>query len=148
VLVVDDNRDAAQTLGLLLELCGHEVRVAHDGREALAIAEAFRPDAVLLDIGLPELDGYAVARALRGEGWARDLELIALTGWGQDEDRQKARDAGFDRHLTKPVDPDALQRLLERGSADVPVSGASATPAPAGSSSSSCRPTRPAARPS
>ena len=110
VLIADDNRDAADSLALLLELSGHEVRVAHLGQTALSLAQTFRPDVALLDIGMPDLSGYEVARALRQEPWATDLQLIALTGWGQDDDRRRALEAGFDHHLTKPVDPDQLGR--------------------------------------
>jgi PAS domain S-box-containing protein len=112
VLVADDNKDAADALAMLLELGGHEVRVAHGGRAALALAQTFRPDVAILDIGMPELDGYEVAKELRREPWGSRMCLVALTGWGQDEDRQRAQDVGFDRHLTKPVDTDALEKLL------------------------------------
>jgi PAS domain S-box-containing protein len=112
VLVADDNQDAADSLGMILEMSGHDVRVVHDGLAALAVAQSFRPDTVLLDIGMPQLNGYEVARALRQEPWGGGITLIALTGWGQERDRQKAMDAGFDRHLTKPVDPDALESLM------------------------------------
>jgi PAS domain S-box-containing protein len=112
VLVADDNKDAADALAMLLELAGHEVRVAHGGRAALSLAQTFRPDVALLDIGMPELNGYEVAKELRREPWGSRMCLIALTGWGQDEDRQRAKDAGFDRHLTKPVDTDTLEILL------------------------------------
>jgi signal transduction histidine kinase len=112
ILVADDNVDAADSLALLLELAGHQVRVAHDGRAALSAAAEFRPDAVLLDIGMPEMDGYQVARAVRRESWGKSVQLIALTGWGHEDDRQRALDAGFDRHLTKPVDPADLAALL------------------------------------
>jgi PAS domain S-box-containing protein len=112
VLVADDNKDAADALAMLLELAGHEVRVAHGGRAALSLAQTFRPDVALLDIGMPELNGYEVAKLLRREPWGSRMFLIALTGWGQDEDRQRAKEAGFDRHLTKPVDTDALEILL------------------------------------
>jgi len=97
---------------MILEMAGHDVRVVHDGRAALSVAEAFRPDTVLLDIGMPQLNGYQVAQALRQEPWGASITLIALTGWGQESDRQRATDAGFDRHLTKPVDPDALESLI------------------------------------
>ncbi len=113
VLVVDDNRDSANSLSLLLELDGHEVRRAYDGLEALDIAEEFRPEITLLDIGMPRLDGYGAARELRNRDWARKVVLIALTGWGQAEDKRLAREAGFDHHMVKPVDPDALRQLLE-----------------------------------
>ncbi|HEY4445711.1 MAG TPA: PAS domain-containing protein [Steroidobacteraceae bacterium] len=112
VLVADDNKDAADALAMLLELAGHEVRVAHGGRAALSLAQTFRPDVAVLDIGMPELNGYEVAKELRREPWGSRMCLVALTGWGQDEDRQRAKDAGFDRHLTKPVDTDALEKLL------------------------------------
>jgi CheY-like chemotaxis protein len=112
VLIADDNQDAADSLAMLLEMGGHDVRVVNDGRSALSVAHSFRPDAVLLDIGMPQLNGYDVARALRKQPWGNGLTLIALTGWGQDGDRQQAVDAGFDHHLTKPVHPDALDMLL------------------------------------
>ena len=112
ILVADDNHDAADSLAMILEMGGHDVRVARDGRAALSLAQTFRPDTALLDIGMPELNGYEVAQALRQEAWGASITLIALTGWGQESDRQKAIDAGFDRHLTKPIDPDALESLL------------------------------------
>ena len=112
VLVVDDNRDSAMSLALLLELDGHEVRRAYDGLEALEIADDFRPEVTLLDIGMPRLDGYGAARELRQRDWAKDTLLVALTGWGQQEDKRLAREAGFDHHMVKPVDPEALRRLL------------------------------------
>ena len=116
VLIADDNKDAADTLGLLLEIDGHEVRVAHGGHAAVAIAQAFRPDVALLDIGMPELSGYEVAAALRQEPWGRAIQLIALTGWGQESDRRQSQAAGFDRHLTKPIDMEALCNVLSRRS--------------------------------
>ena len=112
VLVADDNQDAADSLAMLLRLAGHEVRVATSGRAALALADAFRPAAALLDIGMPELSGYEVARALRAEAWGQSMRLIALTGWGQDEDKRKALAAGFDHHLTKPVGFEHVEVLL------------------------------------
>jgi CheY-like chemotaxis protein len=124
ILVADDNHDAADSLAMILEMSGHDVRVVHDGRAALSLAETFRPDAVLLDIGMPALNGYDVARALRQKPWGAGITLIALTGWGQDSDRQLAIDAGFDRHLTKPIDPDALQAILS----DAPVLQAGSGP--------------------
>ena len=116
VLIVDDNEDAAHSLALLLRLSGgHEVRVAHDGQAALAAAREFRPAAVLLDIGLPKgMDGHEVARRLRGEAATGAAFLIAVTGYGQEDDRRRSREAGFDAHLVKPVAPDALQELPER----------------------------------
>jgi PAS domain S-box-containing protein len=112
VLIADDNRDAADSLAMLLEMDGHEVRVAHGGRAALALAQAFRPDVALLDIGMPDLSGYEVAETLRREPWGAGIHLVALTGWGQEGDRRRSQDAGFDRHLTKPIDPDALSAIL------------------------------------
>jgi PAS domain S-box-containing protein len=112
ILVADDNIDAADSLAMILELAGHDVRVVHDGRAALSVAQSFRPDTVLLDIGMPQLNGYEVAQALRQEPWGTKITLIALTGWGQESDRLKAMDAGFDRHLTKPVDPETLEQLM------------------------------------
>jgi len=112
VLVADDNEDSAETMAMLLQALGHEVCIAHDGAQALEQARAFRPDVALLDIGMPRVDGYEAARRLRAEEWGRALVLVALTGWGQDEDRRRSEEAGFDRHLIKPVDIDALQEVL------------------------------------
>jgi len=112
VLIADDNKDAADSLGILLEIDGHEVRVAHGGHAALALAQAFRPDFALLDIGMPDLNGYEVATALRKESWGKKIQLIALTGWGEESDRRQSQAAGFDRHLTKPVDLDELCAVL------------------------------------
>ena len=103
VLLVDDSVDAAEALSMLLETLGHEVRTMHDGTSALAIVDEFRPEVVILDIGLPGMDGFALARELRKRPSTRDVLLIALTGYGGDEDRLRARDAGFDHHLVKPV---------------------------------------------
>jgi PAS domain S-box-containing protein len=111
VLLADDNRDSAESLATLLELFGHQVRVVHDGIAALEVARAFRPEVALLDIGMPGLNGYEVAQRLRQE-MDGPLTLIALTGWGQDEDRLRSREAGFDHHLVKPADPDVLKMLL------------------------------------
>jgi CheY-like chemotaxis protein len=112
ILVVDDNVDSAETIALLLQLDGHSVEVAHDGPRAVAAARAFVPDLILLDIGLPGLDGYAVARTLRALPEMQTTMLVALTGYGMDEDRQRSREAGFDHHLTKPVDPVVLSQLI------------------------------------
>jgi signal transduction histidine kinase len=112
VLVVDDHEDATASLGILLRLMGHDVRVANDGASAIEAACAFRPEVVLLDIGMPVMDGYEVARRLRREPSCDGTRLIALTGYGRDEDRQRSRDAGFDDHLVKPVDLESLRRLL------------------------------------
>jgi PAS domain S-box-containing protein len=111
VLVVDDNDDAAGTLAELLQMLGSEVSVAHDGASALAQTDQFKPDVVLLDIGLPDMNGYEVARRIRSAHGPRQPRLIALTGWGQDEDKRLAQQAGFDEHWTKPVDPQRLQEL-------------------------------------
>ena len=113
VLVVDDNRDAAASQTAMLRLMGHEVESAPDGLVALETAAAFRPDVVLLDIGMPKLNGYEVCRRLRAQPWGAGLLIVAVTGWGQDSDKLRAREAGFDHHLTKPMDPTALYDLLE-----------------------------------
>ena len=118
ILVVDDNADAADSLGMLLEVRGDQVRIAYDGLEALAAEAEFRPAVVLLDIGMPKLSGYDVAkriRAVRGEA----VLIVAITGWGQEDDRQRARDAGFNHHFTKPVDFEMLLDLIDRGAARV-----------------------------
>ena len=112
ILVVDDNRDAADSLALMLQLMGHETHTGHDGLEAVALAAAHRPEVVLLDIGMPNLDGYGAARRIRELPGAADIVLVALTGWGQEEDRRKSAAAGFNRHLVKPVDLAALQDVL------------------------------------
>ena len=112
ILVVDDNRDSADSLGMLLRLKGNEIRTAHDGLEAVEVAETFRPELVLLDIGLPKLNGYDVARRIREQPWGRDVILVALTGWGQDEDRRRSQEAGFNFHIVKPVEFSALESLL------------------------------------
>jgi CheY-like chemotaxis protein len=109
MVVVDDNLDAAESLAELLGISGHQVKVAYDGRSALEVVRAHAPDVVLLDIGLPRMDGYAVARELRAEHGDR-LTLIALTGYGQEEDRRRTKDAGFDHHFVKPLD---LQLLVD-----------------------------------
>ena len=114
ILIADDNRDAADTMGMLLELGGHEVIVAHSGNQALELGRQRRPDVVILDIGMPDLNGYDVARTARNEEWGKSAYLIALTGWGQAEDKERARLAGFDRHLTKPVDPDLVEEILKQ----------------------------------
>jgi len=112
ILVVDDNRDAADSLTTMLRMAGHDVRTAYDGLEAVQAAATFRPDVLLLDIGLPRMNGYEVAQHIRHQPWGKNMALIALTGWGQEEDRRRALDAGCDHHLTKPVDPSALEKLL------------------------------------
>jgi CheY-like chemotaxis protein/two-component sensor histidine kinase len=112
ILIVDDNHDSAESLAMMLALTGHETRTAHDGLAAVEAADAFRPDLMLLDIGLPKLDGYDVCRRIRDQEWGKDVVVVAVTGWGQDEDRERSRKAGFDTHFVKPVDPDALKRLI------------------------------------
>jgi CheY-like chemotaxis protein len=112
VLIADDNKDAVTSLAMLLEHAGHEVVTAATGLEALEVADRARPDVLILDIGMPGLNGYQVARRIRQEAWGRRAVLIAATGWGQADDVDRARTAGFDHHLTKPIDPDALDRLL------------------------------------
>jgi DNA-binding response OmpR family regulator len=115
VLVVDDNEDAADSLAMLLTVRGDKVRIAYDGAEAVTAEHDFNPEVVLLDIGLPKLSGYDVARRIRsarGDG----VLIIAITGWGQDDDRRRAREAGFDHHFTKPVDFDMLFDLIDRES--------------------------------
>lgn len=113
ILLVDDNRDAADSLALLLGLEGHDVRVAYAGRPAIELAHEFQPEIAVLDLGLPDLSGYDVARLLRQDPALGRIELIALTGWGQDEHRKRALEAGFDHHLTKPVDLEQFARLLQ-----------------------------------
>jgi CheY-like chemotaxis protein len=112
ILVVDDNQESADSLATLLQIHGHATFVAYDGLEALAAAEQLRPEVVLLDIGLPKLNGYEVCRRIRERPLGKRMVLIALTGWSQEEDRRKSREAGFDAHLVKPVDLSALLKLL------------------------------------
>ena len=113
ILVVDDNRDAADSLAMLLEMNGHGVYVGHSGSEALQLARRELPHAMILDIGMPDMSGYEVARRIRAERWGSQIYLIAVTGWGQKEDKDRAIAAGFDHHLTKPVDPDQVESLLQ-----------------------------------
>ncbi len=112
ILVVDDNQDSATSLAMILGLMGHETRTANDGIQAIEVADEFRPDAIVLDIGMPKLNGYEVARQIRQKERGRQVLLIALTGWGQETDRLRSSDAGFDAHLIKPVDANEIQRLL------------------------------------
>lgn len=112
VLIVDDSEDGAESLAMLLQFAGHVTHTAHDGVEAIKAAERLRPDVVLLDIGLPGLNGYEACRRIRKEPWGKDMVLVALTGWGQEEDRQQSRDAGFNAHMVKPVDHDDLLDFL------------------------------------
>jgi CheY-like chemotaxis protein len=113
LLVVDDNKDAAESMSMLLEMWGHEVVYAYDGPSALETAEQWQPEAVFLDIGLPGMDGYEVAERLRELPHAKDAVLIAITGYGQEDDRLRSRQAGIDHHLVKPVAPDALRSLID-----------------------------------
>ena len=113
ILIADDNQDGADTMRMLLESSGHEVHVAHTGAEALEIAKRVHPEVALLDIGMPDMSGYDVAQSIRHEAWGADLTLIAVTGWGQNSDKRRALAAGFDEHLTKPVDPAKLSALVE-----------------------------------
>lgn len=112
VLIADDNHDAAVSLSMLLQALGHDTRVVHDGIEALEEAELFQPDIVLLDIGMPRLDGYETARKMKSRPWAAATRIVAVTGWGQETDRQRAKEAGFDRHFVKPVNLEALKELV------------------------------------
>jgi CheY-like chemotaxis protein len=114
ILVVDDNHDAAESLAQLLALLGHEMRTAYDGLEAVEVAAAFQPEVVLLDIGLPKLNGYEAARRIRVLPGGERILLVALTGWGQAEDRRKSSEAGFDSHLVKPVELRVLTKLLAK----------------------------------
>jgi CheY-like chemotaxis protein len=112
ILVVDDNRDAADSLAMLIELRGREVRTAYDGPTGLAAIRAQHPALVFLDLGMPDMDGYAVASAVRRDPALRDVRLVALTGWGAEEDRRRSQEAGFDYHLVKPVDASTLENVL------------------------------------
>jgi CheY-like chemotaxis protein len=125
ILIVDDNRDAADTCATVLELSGHHVQTAYTPHQAIELAEVFRPHAMLLDIGLPELNGYELARKIRQTAWGSEVVLVAVTGWGQSEDRRRALEAGFDHHLTKPVEPEAIESVLQvvSSSASSPTSG-------------------------
>jgi CheY-like chemotaxis protein len=121
IVIVDDNRDSADSLATLLQITGNETYLAHDGIEAIELIEKHRPEVVLLDIGLPKLNGHEVCRRVRKQPWGKHIVMIALTGWGQDEDRRKSEEAGFNGHLVKPVDYDKLLKLLSSltNSADI-----------------------------
>jgi CheY-like chemotaxis protein len=112
ILVVDDNHDSALSMSMMLSIMGHDTRTAHDGETAVATAQTFLPDVVLLDIGLPKLNGYEVAQRIREQSWGAAMYLIAVTGWGQDEDRQRSSEVGLNLHMVKPVEPAALEKLL------------------------------------
>jgi len=113
VLVVDDNHDSADMMAALLNAWGHDVRTEYDGHSAIAAASQFRPEVVLLDIGLPGMNGYDVAMQLRNSAQLQSPVLVAVTGYGQDDDRQRVHEAGFDHHLIKPVDPAALEKIID-----------------------------------
>jgi CheY-like chemotaxis protein len=113
ILLADDNVEFADSLASLLASRGHEVRIAHDGAEALAAVEGFTPEFAFLDIGMPKVHGYELARRLRERPDTAECVLVAVTGWGQEDDRRRAREAGFDRHLVKPVDPSEIESLLQ-----------------------------------
>jgi CheY-like chemotaxis protein len=117
VLIVDDNRDAADSLNLLLASMGQKVCVAYDGQCAITAAKIFKPDVVLLDIGMPQMSGYEVARALRADASAANSTLVAVTGWGQEADRERAKEAGFSYHFVKPISEEALRLVLTEVSA-------------------------------
>ena len=120
ILVVDDNRDGADSLSEVLRIMGNDTRTAYDGQEGVDVAGEFQPDVLLLDIGLPKLNGYEVCRRIRKQSWGKNIVLIAVTGWGQDDDRRRSKEAGFDHHLVKPVDPQALMKLLAGLDGDKP----------------------------
>jgi CheY-like chemotaxis protein len=121
ILIVEDNQDSALSLKMLLEVLGHVVDVVHDGEEAIASAAALRPNVILMDIGLPGLSGYDAARRIRSDCKGSPLVIIALTGWGQEEDRRRSADAGIDHHLVKPLDLAKLRQIL--ASAPPPAAG-------------------------
>ena len=112
VLVVDDNVDAASSLAILLELMGASTKVAYNGLEAVTEAEAFRPELVFLDLGMPGLNGYEACATIREMPWGREMKVVALTGWGQEKDRVRSRESGFDGHLVKPASPGAIAALI------------------------------------
>ena len=120
ILVADDNRDAAQTLAIMLRFEGHEVRTAYDGLEVLATGRLFQPELVFLDIGMPVLDGYQTARQIREQPWGREAHLIALTGWSQETDRQQSVASGFEDHIVKPADAELLKAVIDRARATKP----------------------------
>ena len=114
VLVVDDNKDSADALAKLLRAAGHDVEVGYDGASAIAAAERSRPDVILLDLGMPNLDGFEVCRRIRRSPWGKSMRLVAVTGWGRNEDRERTRAIGFDDHLVKPVTGAAIEAMLRR----------------------------------
>jgi CheY-like chemotaxis protein len=112
ILVIDDNQDSADSLAMMLELLGHEVRSATDGLTGLETAQVFRPEVMFLDILMPRLSGYDLARSIREQQWGKQVSLVALSGWGQDDDQRRVQEAGFNHHLVKPVDFNAMLALL------------------------------------
>jgi CheY-like chemotaxis protein len=112
VLVVDDNRDGAESMATMLRLMGDEVHTAHDGIEAVDQAEVLRPDLILMDVGMPRLNGLAAAQQIRGKEWGRTMKIVALTGWGQESDKARSREVGCDGHLVKPVSLSDLEKVL------------------------------------
>lgn len=113
ILIVDDNLEGAEILSIMLEHFGHDVRITARGEKALEIVDAFRPHLVLLDLDMPRLNGFETCRLLREKPGGGDMVIAALTGWERDEDRERTREAGFDMHLTRPLDPDTMRRILE-----------------------------------
>lgn len=113
VLIVDDNKAAAMMLKMVVKMLGNEAETAGDGEEAIAVAAEFAPHIVLMDLGMPKMNGYEAARHIRQQPWGKKMLLVALTGWGQDEDRQRTAEAGFDHHLVKPAEPNDLQQLFD-----------------------------------
>jgi len=112
ILVADDNRDAAASLAALLRIVGHDVRTAHNGVEAVGLADEHRPDVIVMDIGMPKMNGYDAARKIRAEPWGKHVAIYAVSGWGQEDDKRLSTEAGIDHHLVKPVEPETLLRLL------------------------------------
>ena len=121
ILVVDDNEDSAASLATMFEMLGHDARAVFDGVAAVETAESFKPDVVLLDIGLPKMNGLAAARKIREHPWGQAILLIAVTGWSDEKDKRQSAEAGFDLHLVKPVDPTALENVLAGHQRKIPV---------------------------
>jgi CheY-like chemotaxis protein len=124
VLVADDNEDSAQSLAMMLKMMGSETKTAHDGVEALEVGAAFEPHLVLLDIGMPRMNGYDTARRMRQESWGGSAMLVAMTGWGRDIDKRRSQEAGFDEHLVKPIEMEALEMILKKTQAQGQGQGA------------------------
>jgi CheY-like chemotaxis protein len=114
ILVADDNRDAAESLAALLRMVGHDVRIAYDGVEAVGLADEYHPDTIVLDIGMPKMNGYEVAQKMRAKTWGKDAMIIALSGWGQEDDKRRSHEVGIDHHLVKPLEPASLLELLAK----------------------------------